>query len=63
MFSRYSCYSECLPLNVMVTLNMMLYWTGSGRLAIICQCVTVLQYLPCEVGEATGDNDLGVEYL
>ena len=42
---------------------MMLYWTGSGRLAVICQRVTVLQYLPCEEGEATGDDDPGVEYL
>jgi len=26
-----SCYSSCLSLNVMLLLNMMLYWTGSGR--------------------------------
>jgi len=33
-FSRYSRFSEHLPLNVMLLRNMMLYWTGSGRTAV-----------------------------
>jgi len=33
-FSRYSRFSEHLPLNVMLLRNMMLYWAGSGRTAV-----------------------------
>ena len=33
-FSRYSRFSEHLPLNVMLLRNMMLYWVESGRTAV-----------------------------
>ena len=33
-FSRYSHFSEHLPLNVMLLRNTMLHWTGSGRTAV-----------------------------
>jgi len=32
--SRYSRYSELLPLNVMLLRNMMLYWTGSVKTTV-----------------------------
>ena len=33
-FSRYGCYSERLPLNVMLLQNTMPHWTGSRRTAV-----------------------------